>query len=242
VIDCSQFAGISNTSTIYKRGIRVCTGTGLGTALSTCIQNDGWFLVWVCSDPLKTFGPTISSLIHKNIPPERMCLWDSKERGGRPDIVQLVALIYREWNAEVVFITSNWDGNRELMEGCKKLGIPAFVSLSRVCSGVRVRLIFSSFGGHALGFLSSQSPTIDRLVIPRTNACFFLPAPTYGPTKTSPSIFNRHFYSLPFSLYDIFLLQSLARTSSIGFYIGYHSSESGGTNILSRYHLSSVKR
>jgi hypothetical protein len=33
-----QFAGVSNTSTLYKRGIRVCTGTGLGAALSTCIQ------------------------------------------------------------------------------------------------------------------------------------------------------------------------------------------------------------
>ncbi|KAF9652439.1 hypothetical protein BDM02DRAFT_3088819, partial [Thelephora ganbajun] len=124
-----KFAGISNTSTIYKRGIRVCTGTGLGAALSTCIQNDGWFLIWIGSDQLKTFGPTISSLIYKNIPPERMCLWDSKERGGRPDIVRLVASIYREWNAEVVFITSNWNGNKELMEGCKKLGIPAFGTL-----------------------------------------------------------------------------------------------------------------
>lgn len=124
-----KFAGISNTSTIYKRGIRVCTGTGLGTALSTCIQNDGWFLIWVGSDQLKTFGPTISSLIYKNIPPERLCLWDSKERGGRPDIVGLVAEIYKEWDAEVVFITSNWGGNKELMEGCKKLGIPAFGTL-----------------------------------------------------------------------------------------------------------------
>lgn len=34
----AQFAGVSNTSTLYKRGIRVCTGTGLGAALSTCIQ------------------------------------------------------------------------------------------------------------------------------------------------------------------------------------------------------------
>ena len=33
-----QFAGVSNTSALYKRGIRVCTGTGLGAALSTCLQ------------------------------------------------------------------------------------------------------------------------------------------------------------------------------------------------------------
>jgi hypothetical protein len=33
-----QFAGVSNSSTLYKRGVRVCTGTGLGAALSTCLQ------------------------------------------------------------------------------------------------------------------------------------------------------------------------------------------------------------
>ena len=70
-----------------------------------------------------------------------MCLWDSKERGGRPDIIRLVASIYKEWNAEVVFITSNLDGNKELMEGCKKLGIPAFVSSPHSCSGVCAKLI-----------------------------------------------------------------------------------------------------
>lgn len=57
-----------------------------------------------------------------------MCLWDSKERGGRPDVVKLVTSIYKEWGAEVVFITSNYQGNKELMEGCKKAGVPAFVS------------------------------------------------------------------------------------------------------------------
>ena len=154
-IACFQFAGVSNTSTIYKRGVRVCTGTGLGSALSTCIQNDGWFLVWIGSNQPKTFGATISSLIYKNIPPERMCLWDSKERGGRPDIVRLVASIYKEWNAEVVFITSNLGGNRELMEGCKKLGIPAFVSLPHPFSGGCARLISLPSTGHALGLLSS---------------------------------------------------------------------------------------
>ena len=83
-----------------------------------------------------------------------MCLWDSKERGGRPDIIRLVAAIYREWDAEVVFITSNCDGNKELMEGCKKLRIPAFVSLPRSCSSVYVRLTLSSSEGLSLGLLS----------------------------------------------------------------------------------------
>ncbi|KAF7799897.1 hypothetical protein EIP86_011139 [Pleurotus ostreatoroseus] len=121
-----KFAGVSNTSTLYKRGIRVCTGTGLGAALSTCIQNPDWFLIWIGSDQEKTFGPTIANLIHKHLMPDRCCLWDSKARGGRPDVMKLVREAYHAWGAEVVFITSNYQGNKEIMEGCKAEGIPAF--------------------------------------------------------------------------------------------------------------------
>ncbi|KAK7043662.1 hypothetical protein VNI00_008273 [Paramarasmius palmivorus] len=124
-----KFAGVSNTSTLYKRGIRVCTGTGIGAALSTCLQSPHWFLIWIGSDQEKTFGPTISGLIHKHLGPERLVLWDSKQRGGRPDTMKLVREAYKTWNAEVVFITSNYIGNSEIMEGCKAEGIPAFGTL-----------------------------------------------------------------------------------------------------------------
>ncbi|KAJ7039067.1 hypothetical protein C8F04DRAFT_316540 [Mycena alexandri] len=124
-----KFAGVSNTSKLYKRGIRVCTGTGLGAALSTCLQSPDWYLIWMGSDQAKTFGPTISALIHDNLPPTQYTLWDSKERGGRPDVMKLLKETYISWGAEVVFITSNMGGNQEMMEGCKKEGIPAFGTL-----------------------------------------------------------------------------------------------------------------
>ncbi|KAE9408676.1 hypothetical protein BT96DRAFT_913814 [Gymnopus androsaceus JB14] len=114
-----KVAGLSNTSNLYKRGIRVCTGTGLGAAL---------YLIWIGSEQEKTFGPTIAGLIHNNLK-GRVTLWDSKQRGGRPDTMQLIKTVYASWNAEVVFITSNWIGNKEMMEGCKEAGIPAFGTL-----------------------------------------------------------------------------------------------------------------
>ena len=43
-------------------------------------------------------------------------------------MMKLIKDIYMSWNAEVVFITSNRAGNKEMMEGCKQAGIPAFVS------------------------------------------------------------------------------------------------------------------
>ncbi|KAF8967953.1 hypothetical protein BDZ97DRAFT_1655773 [Flammula alnicola] len=124
-----KFAGVSNTSTLYRRGIRVCTGTGLGAALSTCLQSPNWYLIWIGSDQEKTFGPAIAGLIRNNLGPERVTLWDSKARGGRPDTMKLIKEVYKSWNAEVVFITSNFQGNQEMMEGCKEAGIPAFGTL-----------------------------------------------------------------------------------------------------------------
>jgi hypothetical protein len=41
--------------------------------------------------------------------------------------MRLVKEVYASWRAEVVFITSNHQGNQELMEGCMEAGIPAFV-------------------------------------------------------------------------------------------------------------------
>lgn len=44
--------------------------------------------------------------------------------------MKLIKEVYEMWDAEVVFITSNWMGNKEMMEGCEEAGIPAFVSIN----------------------------------------------------------------------------------------------------------------
>ncbi len=95
------------------------------------------------SDQEKTFGPTISNLIKKNLYPNRVTLWDSKARGTRPDSVKVIKDIYQAWGmldgamlfnlltrfkgAEVVIITSNAQGNKEMTEGLTAAGIPNFV-------------------------------------------------------------------------------------------------------------------
>ncbi|EEY22342.1 conserved hypothetical protein [Verticillium alfalfae VaMs.102] len=141
-----KFAGVGHASAMFKRGIRICTGTGIGAALSTCIQSPNWcaihmhnfrlyllmlfrFFIWIGSDQEKTFGPTISGLIHKHIEPDRMILWDSKQRGGRPDTLQLLQDVYKSFGAEVIFITSNKQGNDEMMQGCLATGMNAFGTL-----------------------------------------------------------------------------------------------------------------
>lgn len=124
-----KFAGVGHASAMFKRGIRVCTGTGIGAALSTCIQSPNWFLIWIGSNQEETFGPTITGLIRKNIEPERMILWDTKKRGGRPDSVKLLKETWHSFGAEVIFITSNMAGNDEMMQGSLEAGLHAFGTL-----------------------------------------------------------------------------------------------------------------
>ncbi|KAJ7637463.1 hypothetical protein B0H17DRAFT_995167, partial [Mycena rosella] len=55
----SLFAGVSNTSKLYKWGFSVCTGTGLGAGLSTCLQSPDWYLIeearFVCPCTVPSF-------------------------------------------------------------------------------------------------------------------------------------------------------------------------------------------
>ncbi|KFA71459.1 hypothetical protein S40288_08015 [Stachybotrys chartarum IBT 40288] len=147
-----KFAGVGHASAMFKRGIRVCTGTGIGAALSTCIQSKDWFLIWIGSDQEKTFGPTISGLIHKNIPPERMILWDTRKRGGRPDTMKLLKDTYSSFGAEVIFITSNMAGNDEMMQGCREGKLRLFPPIS-ILKPPSLTLVLHAAGINAFGTL-----------------------------------------------------------------------------------------
>ncbi|KAN0141312.1 hypothetical protein V8E53_001068 [Lactarius tabidus] len=79
----------------------------------------------VDSDREKTFGPTITGLIHRHIGPlaERLRLWDSKlrVRGGRPDTMKILKEVYH---------ACQWG---RAPKGCKEAaGIPAWHSLKPV--------------------------------------------------------------------------------------------------------------
>jgi hypothetical protein len=43
--------------------------------------------------------------------------------------MKILKEVYEYWQAEVVFITSNYVGNSEIQQGCKEAGIPAFGTL-----------------------------------------------------------------------------------------------------------------
>lgn len=61
--------------------------------------------------------------------------------------MKLIKEVYASWNAEVVFITSNYQGNREMMEGCKEAGIPAFVRVPVVFATLRLSVTYRELYG-----------------------------------------------------------------------------------------------
>lgn len=84
--------------TVYssRRCISCCGSDCIRSSCHIAVRANGF----TGSDQEKTFGPTISGLIHRHIGPERLLLWDSKVRGGRPDTMKILKEVYREWNAE----------------------------------------------------------------------------------------------------------------------------------------------
>ena len=108
------------------------------------------FLIWIGSDQEKTFGPKITSLIHKHIEPERMVLWDSKKRGGRPDTIQLLKETWTSFGAEVIF--SNKQGNNEMMQGCRE-GMLFRVAWSFLVSAITNFLSWVKCLRHLMGIL-----------------------------------------------------------------------------------------
>lgn len=76
--------------------------------------------------------------------------------------MKLIKETYVSWNAEVVFITSNWQGNKEMMEGCKEAGIPVFVSHFKVHNQGLADPVDNS--GNTLGLLTrSRNGRLDWL-------------------------------------------------------------------------------
>ncbi|THG96727.1 hypothetical protein EW026_g5154 [Hermanssonia centrifuga] len=107
-----KFAGLPYLAHLYRRGIAICTGSGIGAVLSTCVQLDNWFLIWIGSDMEKSFGPVLFDMIHRTIPKERYILFDTKKEGRRPDTMKMLKDVYVAFKAEVVLITSNPVGKR----------------------------------------------------------------------------------------------------------------------------------
>jgi len=87
--------------------------------------------------------------------------------------MKLIKETYDSWGAEVVFITSNYQGTQEMMEGCKEAGVPAFVRhrLVLLCLFLEISFLNVCLPGNAVGFLKRFPCIVVALFCPWQQDC-----------------------------------------------------------------------
>ncbi|KAA8515150.1 hypothetical protein F0562_018329 [Nyssa sinensis] len=81
-------------------------------------------LLWVAKGIEQNFGKEIKEMVsgcHK----EKVIVHDTAVL-GRPNVSQMSVDAARSWRSQVVIVTSNPEGSRDVVKACKAAGIPAF--------------------------------------------------------------------------------------------------------------------
>ncbi|MED6144283.1 hypothetical protein PIB30_014368 [Stylosanthes scabra] len=82
------------------------------------------YLIWVAKDIESNFGKEIVELV-RNYPKEKVIVHDTGVC-GRPNVAEMSVEGATLWNCEVVIVTSNPQGSRDVVRACKRAKIPAF--------------------------------------------------------------------------------------------------------------------
>jgi hypothetical protein len=123
-----HFAGLPYLISMYQRVTMVATGSGICVFLSFVMQPSSAevSLVWVAKGIDANYGDEMRAMVaNSKILAGRVIVHDTATM-GRPNVSELAVGAARRWNAEVVVVTSNPEGSRDVVSGCKKAGIRAF--------------------------------------------------------------------------------------------------------------------
>lgn len=119
-------AGVLSLSCLYKRVLILTTGSGIGPCLSSLLDRPAGQvarLVWSTRSPRKTYGDNILNLVGRADP--EAAILDTDEM-GRPDLLQIAWTMYKEMDAEAVFVLSNEKVTKLVVGGLERRGVPAF--------------------------------------------------------------------------------------------------------------------
>lgn len=121
-----HFAGLPYLVNMYDRVLLVATGSGICVFLSFLLQpcSADVRLVWVAKGIEQNFGKEIIEMVSR-WPKNKVIVHDTAVF-GRPNVSQLSVDTARNWETEVVIVTSNPEGSRDVVNACKDAGIPAF--------------------------------------------------------------------------------------------------------------------
>ncbi|OVA13281.1 hypothetical protein BVC80_289g27 [Macleaya cordata] len=121
-----HFAGLPYLVNMYERVVLVATGSGICVFLSFLLQpcRADVCLVWVAKGIEQNFGKEIQEMV-SGFPKEKVIVHDTAVL-GRPNVAGMSVDAAEKWNAQVVIVTSNPEGSRDVVDACKGAGIPAF--------------------------------------------------------------------------------------------------------------------
>ncbi|KAL2331640.1 hypothetical protein Fmac_019221 [Flemingia macrophylla] len=121
-----HFAGLPYLVNLYQRVLLVATGSGICVFLSFLLQPSkaDVCLIWVAKDIELNFGREMRQLVNK-YPKEKVIVHDTAIC-GRPNVAEMSVNAAIRWNVEVVIVTSNPEGSRDVLRACKRANIPAF--------------------------------------------------------------------------------------------------------------------
>lgn len=118
--------GVLRMAAVFKRVIVVTTGSGIGPVLSMVVSSQRMAttrILWSTPDPLQTYGQGIVDAVCDA--DENAVIWNTRER-GRPDMVALTYHMFKENQAEAVFVISNPKLTSKVVYAMEARGVPAF--------------------------------------------------------------------------------------------------------------------
>ncbi|KAK7290862.1 hypothetical protein RIF29_05598 [Crotalaria pallida] len=121
-----HFAGLPYLVNLYQRVLLVATGSGICVFLSFLLQPSkvDVCLIWVAKNIELNFGNEMKEMV-TNYSKDKVIVHDTAIC-GRPNVAEMSVEGAIRWNTEVVIVTSNPEGSRNVLRACKKANIPAF--------------------------------------------------------------------------------------------------------------------
>ncbi|CAA7402596.1 unnamed protein product [Spirodela intermedia] len=121
-----HFAGLPYLVHMYNRAVLVATGSGIAVFLSFLLQPCAAevCVVWVTKSVDQNFGSEIKEMMSGH-PAGKVIIHDTAV-SGRPNVAELAVETAKKWKAEVVVVTSNPQGSRDVVDACRGEGIAAF--------------------------------------------------------------------------------------------------------------------
>ncbi|KAF8031051.1 hypothetical protein BT93_D0285 [Corymbia citriodora subsp. variegata] len=121
-----HFAGLPYLVNMYDRVLLVATGSGICVFLSFLLQpcKASVCLLWVAKNVEQNFGKEIKEMVSRH-PRDKVIVHDTAVL-GRPNVAELSVDTAKKWGAEVVIVTSNPEGSKDVVNACKSKGIAAF--------------------------------------------------------------------------------------------------------------------